>query len=84
MRGVEATREEVQGMLDEAQGRSTTPDVEPPPVEALTPPRAEGDDLAGLENLDPEIVALLKADMAAKKNGGESVTLFQDVDEYSP
>ena len=73
VRSVEATKEEVQNMLkEENNGRSTTPDVEPPAVEALTPPPATdaanaGDELAGLENLDPEIVALLKQDMASNK-----------------
>jgi hypothetical protein len=87
VRGVEATKEEVQGMLEEERaGRSTTPNVEPPAVEALTPPPAGvGDELAGLENLDPEIVLLLKADMAAnKKNGGDGSKVAQDLDEYAP
>lgn len=83
VRGVEATREEVRELL-EGKERSTTPDVEPPAVEALTPPAA-GDELAGLENLDPEIVALLKADMAAKRtNGGDGGQGATDVDEYAP
>jgi hypothetical protein len=83
VRGVEITREEVRGMMEGKEERSTTPDVEPPAVEALTPPPA-GDDLAGLENLDPEIVALLKADMAAKKTNGGDVGVSVDEDEYAP
>ena len=69
VRGVQATRDEVLGMMQgDTGGRSTTPEVEPPQVEALTPPpstavgvkREMDDQFAGLENLDPEIVALLK------------------------
>lgn len=74
-------------------GRSTTPEVEPPVVEALTPPSTmeeliksggieTGDELAGLENLEPEIVALLKADIGLKNSdAGESKG---SVDEYAP
>ena len=73
------TRDEVQNMMESNNNnnngdnvggvRSTTPDVEPPVVEALTPPPTmekkdvEIDELGGLDNLDPEIVALLRADM---------------------
>jgi hypothetical protein len=92
VRGVEATQEEVQNMLNE-QGNegSTTPDVDPPAVEALTPPPMAdvpdgGNEFAGLESLDPEIVALLKADMASNKNrdGGEQDVSQDVVDEYAP
>ena len=71
-------------MMDSNNGdtvRSTTPEVEPPVVEALTPPPTTEqllkenktnligleNELAGLENLDPEIVALLKADMGLNR-----------------
>lgn len=85
---------------DGVGARSTTPEVEPPVVEALTPPSTAdmkneemnvelGDELAGLDNLDPEIVALLKADMGLNKNNsgnskGNIVKGNEDVDEYAP
>jgi len=90
VRSVEATKEEVQNMLNEKNGRSTTPDVAPPAVEALTPPPATGaatagDELAGLGNLDPEIVALLKQDMTSNnKNQVGKSNVSQDVDAYAP
>ena len=85
----------------EAGVRSTTPEVEPPVVEALTPPSTAdvkgggggkmelGDELAGLDNLDPEIVALLKADMGLNKNNSrnfkqEIVKGNEDDDGYAP
>lgn len=72
--------------------RSTTPDVEQPQVEALTPPEMGGvegemgDRFAGLENLDPEIVALLKADMGMSRNDSTDSTMKgqEVVDEYAP
>jgi hypothetical protein len=101
VKGVQVTRDEVQNMMenngDGAGVRSTTPEVEPPIVEALTPPSSAdvqvgiaevelGDELAGLDNLDPEIVALLKADMGL--NNGSSMRDIvkgnEDVDEYAP
>ena len=103
VKGVQATRDEVRNLIEAESGqeggqvgeRSTTPEVERPVVEALTPPsmpsitadsgvaKSEvkietGDEFAGLENLDPEIVALLKADMGLNKNstqGGESMSI---------
>ena len=104
VKGVQVTRDEVQNMMenngDGARVRSTTPEVEPPVVEALTPPSTAdmksgelevelGDELAGLDNLDPEIVALLKADMGLNKsNSGnwkmDIVKGNEDVDEYAP
>jgi hypothetical protein len=81
VRSVQITRDEVRNMMTE-EGRSTTPDVEPPKVEALTPPPVEGDELAGLENLDPEIVALLRADMGLTKP--VTTTQQNSVDEYAP
>jgi hypothetical protein len=84
VKGVQFTRDEVKNMMDSNNGdtvRSTTPEVEPPVVEALTPPPTTEqllkenktnltgleNELAGLENLDPEIVALLKADMGLNR-----------------
>jgi hypothetical protein len=101
VKGVQVTRDEVQNMMENngngARVRSTTPEVEPPVVEALTPPSTAdvkmevelGDELAGLDNLDPEIVALLKADMGLNKsNSGDwkrdIVKGNEDVDEYAP
>jgi len=99
VRGVQETRDEVQNMMVEQQsgvgelmvGRSTTPDVEPPQVEALTPPEMGlggeemGDEFAGLENLDPEIVALLKADMGmSQQKDGSDMKGQEDVEEYAP
>lgn len=110
VKGVQATKDEVQIMLggsgDTAnEGRSTTPEVEPPVVEALTPPpvteeedgqvKSDGmqglDDLAGLGELEPEIVALLRADMGL--NHSASTTSManlttagnnEEVDDYAP
>jgi hypothetical protein len=85
VKGVQATREEVKTMMErDGVGRSTTPEVEPPVVEALTPPFAgeEGDQMGGLESLDPEIVALLRADMGLSKEGG--VMEDSEMDEYAP
>ena len=100
MRGVQETRDDVQSMLLEQPGgtgvgggRSTTPEVEPPQIEALTPPEMGvgdiggemGDRFAGLENLDPEIVALLKADMGmSRKDGDNNMKGQEDVEEYAP
>jgi hypothetical protein len=96
VRGVQETRDEVQNMMVEQQsgvvvGRSTTPEVEPPQVEALTPPEMGlggemGDEFAGLENLDPEIVALLKADMGMNQQTDETNNIKgqEDVEEYAP
>jgi hypothetical protein len=104
VKGVKATRDEVQNMMagNNDGGRSTTPDVEPPVVEALTPPpsmedvqsgdvgEAQLDELAGLENLDPEIVALLKADMGLAQNISLNTNAHgegngsHDMDEYAP
>lgn len=106
VKGVQITRDEVQNMIAEGEnygndgGRSTTPDIEPPVVEALTPPPTTvaaptgevknelGDELAGLDNLDPEIVALLKADMGLMNTSGSNkmdiVKTDDDVDEYAP
>jgi hypothetical protein len=100
VRGVQETRDEVQNMMVEPQsgvaevvvgGRSTTPEVEPPQVEALTPPEMGlggemGDEFAGLENLDPEIVALLKADMGMNQqtDGTNNIKGQGDVEEYAP
>ena len=100
MRGVQETRDEVQNMMQSGGGggeketgvRSTTPEIEPPQVEALTPPemgvKAEemGDQFAGLESLDPEIVALLKADMGLRGKDGTKSTMKgpEDVEEYGP
>jgi len=104
VKSVQMTRDEVQSLLNGGtnQGeRSTTPEVEPPVVEALTPPPSTeelmrqpllssavvGDTLAGLENLDPEIVALLKADMGEGSSMDTKLTQGSaeaDVDEYKP
>jgi hypothetical protein len=108
VKGVQFTRDEVQNMMDSNSGgvvRSTTPDVEPPVIEALTPPATteellkenktnlEGleNELAGLENLDPEIVALLKADMGLNRmdnvsgTGGTETKANDDIaEEYAP
>ena len=105
VKGVQLTRDEVQNMMENngngAGVRSTTPEVEPPVVEALTPPSTTadvetggvemelGDELAGLDNLDPEIVALLKADIGLNKNNSgnskrDIVKGNEDVDEYAP
>jgi hypothetical protein len=98
VKAIQATRDEVQNMIDGGGDvlRSTTPEVEPPVVEALTPPTISenlvkvemGDELAGLENLDPEIVALLKADMKLKDNSGstkmDEVKQDIEMDEYAP
>lgn len=86
--------------------RSTTPDVEPPVVEALTPPAGmledkdgpgksdamQGlDDLSGLGDLDPEIVALLRADMGLNPpESTPSITNLSttgktdEIDDYAP
>ena len=106
VKGVQVTRDEVQNMMDAENNsngnnglRSTTPDIEPPLVEALTPPPMSsshvvemkgdvGDELAGLDNLDPEIVALLKADMGLTDSSGSTkmdiIKGNEDVDEYAP
>jgi len=76
VKGVQVTRDEVQNMINGGI-RSATPEVEPPVVEALTPPPTTevlqeerkidlGDGFAGLDNLDPEVVALLKAELMTK------------------
>jgi len=110
VKGVQATRDEVQIMLGAAGGggddvRSTTPEIEPPVVEALTPPAVgeekveqgnpeamQGlDDLAGLGELEPEIVALLRADMGFNRPVGDTSTTNltttgtnDEVDDYAP
>jgi ATP phosphoribosyltransferase len=106
VKGVQATRDEVQIMLsggkhgeNENEVRSTTPDVEPPVVEALTPPAdpveelhpksdvMQGlDDLAGLGELEPEIVALLRADMGLNRTDNPNLTTGHNdtVDDYAP
>jgi hypothetical protein len=95
VKGVQATRDEVKSMMEEGigEGRSTTPEVEPPVVEALTPPAMEdvqggqestGDELAGLENLDPEIVALLRADMGLTGQSASVPQYDEMVEEYAP
>ena len=85
VKGVKATKDEVENMMrgdgEKKNVRSTTPDVERPVVESLTPPPTKEEvskdvgmdttqlnELAGLENLDPEIIALLKADMGLNQN----------------
>jgi hypothetical protein len=102
VKGVKATRDEVQNMLegnDDSGAHSTTPEVEPPVFEALTPPPTTneliksgqmdmGDELAGLENLDPEIVALLKKDMGLNKDTSSTdngtAETSKGADEYAP
>jgi len=109
VKGVQATRDEVRSLI-ESEGpvgegigeRSTTPEIERPVVEALTPPPTSsigtgngivksesadvdaGDDLAGLENLDPEIVALLKADMGISTNSQQAGETMAIDDGYIP
>jgi hypothetical protein len=70
--------------------------VEPPVVEALTPPPVnmhnygqlendvmQGmDDLAGLRELDPKIIALLRADMGS--NQPENNSLNTNPGDYAP
>ena len=106
VKGVQATRDEVQIMLsggnngeNENELRSATPDVEPPVVEALTPPAdpveelntksnvMQGlDDLAGLGELEPEIVALLRADMGLNRTDNSNLTTGHNdaMDDYAP
>jgi len=102
VKSVQMTRDEVHALVDGTAGtgmeRSTTPDVEPPIVEALTPPPTteelikqplssmDVDSLAGLENLDPEIVALLKADMGLMKTTTKNGRTNDQggVDGYAP
>jgi hypothetical protein len=98
VKSVQMTRDEVQALMNgngNGGERSTTPDVEPPVVEALTPPptteelikiplpQKEVDSLAGLENLDPEIVTLLRADMGI--TGSKEVDMTDHEEEgYAP
>jgi hypothetical protein len=107
VKGVQATRDEVEIMLSGSNNgdnignevRSTTPDIEPPVVEALTPPagpveelNTEGDvmqgldDLAGLGELEPEIVALLRADMELNRRDSTNLTTGHndEIDDYAP
>ena len=101
VKSVKVTRDEVQNMVGgDNNVRSTTPDVEPPEVEGLTPPaiaedglesseidKARLDDLVGLENLDPEIIALLKADMGLNQSASlntNNYTAGNADDGYAP
>ena len=107
VKGVQTTRDEVRNMMEgktgetgaaengAGEGRSTTPDVEPPVPEALTPPpmtketEVKGNEFAGLESLDPEIVALLQKDMGLQAgtsgNGLGRGSGDQEMnDEYAP
>ena len=98
VKSVQVTRDEVQSMMNGREIRNTTPEVEPPVVEALTPPptteellkkrgAAGGDEFAGLDNLDPEIVALLKAELMNKssmESGAGNTSSGPKENEYAP